>query len=176
MELYGTPFGDDWYDTAELVEKFGPNYSDIFKHALDPEQVQDRELYPFVAAAVTKLYQMGFGIHFMSHNPNPSKMYLPVHMWLDDYIHINYELTIFGARNDKISTMREDPKAWAIIEDKPSTLVKAQKNGYVTLARRHPWNLDVIAKHDIMSFDNWAVVPEMLWSRLQSGREILSVS
>lgn len=135
---------------------------EAFDIALSPDKVADRPLYDGVADALLRLSETGFHVHFLSHNPCPKPLHDAVYNWLMSKLMFPYSLTIFGARNCKVAFMREDSEAYGIIEDKPSTLIKAHKSEFVTIAKRQPWNLTTIEEYGIMSFDAWREVPKLV--------------
>lgn len=163
MELYGIPFGKDWYDVEELIEKFGPDYKQVFRHALDPERILTRKLYPGVATALYELYvESNFTLHFISHNDHDLEAGLE--QWLTNILNIPFDITVYPVEiMDKVKWMMYDPNAFALIEDKPAALLDSAVTGYITLAKRQPWNrLTLQENPDIIGFDNWIYVPYML--------------
>lgn len=170
MELFGKPFGENWYNIPELKERFGPNFSRIFEDALHPYSVWERELYPHVTEALQYMVELGLDVHFLSHNPKPKVMIDPVWEWLLEKSGINdFELTILRSDYSKIEFMQSDPFAWAIIDDKVETLLEACEAGYVTVAKQQPWNLTLQGKVGILSFDSWQILPSLLYKRLMFG-------
>lgn len=161
MELYGVEFGTDWYSEAELIERFGPDYQKIFSYALRPERVTERKLYPHAYATLRNLGKT-FRLHFISHNYEPDDIESRVREWLERRLGGQFDLTVYPPYNDKVATMNADPFAYGIIEDKATTLVDAMKAGYVTIAKRQPWNLSIVDKYGIMSFDDWVEVPTLV--------------
>ena len=148
-------------------------FNKVFKDAFDPYQVYHRELYPGVEDALHTLWTRdNFRFHFLSHNPEPTKMIAPVNEWLHSKLTVPFRLTIFGARNCKINFMDTDTSAWGIVEDKPSTLAKAAKNGYATIAKSHPYNLTTIDQYDIISFGSWSEVPALVRKEIERGDRI----
>ncbi len=159
-----------WDTIPELVGWCDGWFDKCFKDAFDPEQVGQRRLYPHVGKALLNMWvSYGLSFHFLSHNPEPRKMQEPVRQWLHDHLLVPFEVTVFGARNDKINFMQDDPNAWGIVEDKPSTLAKAAKSEYVTIAKRHPYNLNIIDQYDILSFDHWRDVPDLVHNIVVEG-------
>lgn len=161
LELYGIPFNTGrWYANEELVETFGPDYTKLFRHALKPDKVHERKLYPGAHWALLDLNNH-FNLHFISHNPFPNEFYRPVHKWLSMYL-MDFALTITPDSQCKINMMHDDMDAWGIIEDKAETIERAWLSGYDVLVREHPWNLDVREEYGIMSFTDWLKVPDMV--------------
>jgi hypothetical protein len=153
-----------WYGWEDLL---GPNWFDAFTDSLRPDLVPQREFLPGCVEVLSELDKSGFWLHFVSHNPKPRALYGPVLEWISDNITLgtgdpgeypHFDLTIFGARNDKIDFMNQDDNAWGIIEDKPSTLRKAVKHGYHTYGRRTGLNKceDIPG---VVWFDHWHELP-----------------
>lgn len=140
---------------AEKIKK-------CFDIALHPDKVQQRQFFPGVLESLPELYQMGYNIMFLSHNPKPAQLTPAIDMWLFNNLVIPYKLKIFGARNCKIEYMREQGDAWGIVEDKPSTLVKAHKSEFNVLAIKQPWNLKIVEEYGIVSFNDWSEVPKLV--------------
>lgn len=153
---------DNWFDMA-------------FGDALDPAQVKERELFPNVARVLEILHDNEINLHFISHNPKPNKMVTPVHEWLLDKLPgLAFSLTIFGARNDKVKFMQNDPSAWAIVEDKYTTLASAAKAGYVAFGKVREYNrLDIAENPAILPFEDWNEFGKMFYKRLMFGDRVL---
>ena len=169
IELFGSNYPMTvQYDEQFFKDTYGPGYGDIFK--FNPEEIADRVLYPYAAWALNYLYGLGFELHFLSHNPAPHKMRKPVQAWLESKLQVPFKLTVFGARNCKVNFMAGEDYAWGIIEDKPSTLAKAHRHGYVTIAKEQPWNLRTIEECGILSFSSWLQIPGMVTNVLEKGQ------
>lgn len=142
------------------VNAFGKNYFKVFEEALAPEKVAEREMFPGVEDALWKLIDKGFWLHFMSHNPKPNPLQEPVREWISSKLRYpQFDLTIFGARNCKIEEMKKDETAFGIIEDKPSTLRKAVKEGYEAYAKITDINKNEKIPGAIW-FDDWNELPK----------------
>lgn len=141
-----------WYGWEGLL---GPKWFDAFTIALDPQRVVDREPLPFAPEVLHRLSKH-FWIHFVSHNPKPNALHDPLDNWIKDNFVLGtgdapgYDLTIFGARNCKVDYADSLGDVWGIIEDKPSTLRKAVKRGYVAFGRMTPLN-----EHEKIPNVNW---------------------
>lgn len=171
MELFGKamPYEEinHWYAYRDF---HGDGFYTMFDHALDPEHLDKRELYPGVEDALLKLAAMGFDFHIISHNTNP-RWRGPYLSWLDSVLPIEFEFTLFGSRNDKVAKMKEDPTAYGIVEDKAGTAMKAHRAGYKVFVKAHPWNYE--CEGVTYRFKDWADMPRMVRESMTSKKGLL---
>lgn len=182
MRMHGT---DDliknWYDVPELEAKYGKDYKDIFWDALNPRKVLDRVTYPGFETAVLRLrYEYGFNIHFITHNPFPGQMEAPLRTWFHhifmDVAGFVPRLTVYEEDNCKADTMKADPTAWGIIEDKPSTAQAALEQGYKVYMKLHVWNREYVEQNCLVrGFDDWVKLPGMVEQDLTNERRTAKI-
>lgn len=164
MKLHGTQnFLDKWFEHHELIEMYGEDYSDIFKVALDPSSVHERELYPYVAEYLCNLYHGmcgGFDLHFISHNMFASEIRQPMHDWLSSkmHTHVEFELTVVHQRFRKENIMKQDPGAWGLVDDVPKNLHRAREAGFHVFCKAQSWNEGI----DVPRFEEWYELPELI--------------
>ncbi len=162
--IYGCSFGNDWYSEEVLEERFGPDYQRIFDEALAPEKVMSRRLYPGVTEGINKLYRMGYNIIFITHNRHVEEMYEPLNKWLTlCFPMVHARLIVAHPSISKAYDIMQDyDDVWGIIEDNEINLIEASSLGYNTLAKAHPWNLTTCDVYDIIRFDRWDKVPQLV--------------
>lgn len=175
-ELHGTQnFLDKWFEHHELVERYGEDYSDIFKLALAPDRVREREMYPYAAECLRKMYLDGFGLHFISHNMFASDIREPIREWIRVKVGagVVFGLTVMHQRFRKENIMKQDPTAWLLIDDVPKNLSRARAAGYHVLCKAHHWNEGVSA----IRFTDWFEVPGLIreLTKLESCGKVISV-
>lgn len=145
-------------------ETNGEDIVDLFVGALKPENVRSRLFYRGFLRAAYELHQ-DFDIHFVSHNPNPDKLYKEVEAWLCNYLYIDFQLDIYSDNRCKVEHMLEEGNAYGIIEDKPSTLVKAVDNGFKAYGFVQPWNLETLRNDSrIKGFTHWSHLVQLVTS------------
>lgn len=160
LRLYGKPFFPpneerDWYDSEELREHFGENFSEIFQIALNPRDVYARTLYPGAREVIRHWKEIGLGIHFLSHSYQPARMYSFLTPWLRQTFGNTIEVDVIPSHVDKVEMLPEIG-AFGIIDDKVEILEAAVKAGYYAGTKLHPWNRRVVAQNaSIVGFDSW---------------------
>jgi hypothetical protein len=166
MAAYGTDLLRTQYFTQEeMLANYGPGYEDVFKDALSPDRVHERELYPDCAEIICNLYHginfQAYDIHFISHSFFASDIREPLREWLKSVMHVGveFELTVKHERFIKANIMRKDPTAFALIDDRPKNVLLAKEAGYVTLCKRQVWNEGI----NVTMFDNWSEIPDLLY-------------
>lgn len=99
-------------------------------------------VYPDAGRFLANLRQKGFYIIIASHREkgtiNPTEEWLKKHQLTFDEVHLSHDKSVLF--ND----------CWAVVDDSPSTLDKAEKAGIVRVGLRNPWN----EKKDHPLFDN----------------------
>ncbi len=90
-----------WY---ALKDKYGKNFFDIYIEGLKPEKIPTREMYEGVGDALLSLREMGYLIHFITHNEhNPAEMEVYLEKWIHDSIpELNFYLTVLNNQQSKI--------------------------------------------------------------------------
>jgi len=175
MRLFGRYIAPDERVDFNWPRALGDNWWDLFDYALHPNKIYKREFYPYAVDALYKIVYMRFGIHFCSHNPNRILLEGPVRLWLEDAFNFDFDLTIFGARNDKIDYMDTHVGGWGIVEDKPSTIRKAVRKGYPTFMRVHNYNLplleDSYLADNIYAFEDWKLMPGLVKEALDNATQ-----
>lgn len=162
--LFGKYIPDHEREDFDWPQKLGvDNWWDMFDYALHPSRIADRHPFPGACKALHDLhYYKGFGIHFCSHNPKPSLLYIPIMEWLSGLLDFPFDLTIFGKRNDKIDYMDTHEGAWGIIEDKPATIRKAVRRGYPTFVKKYTYNAKECDTLEVSWFHEWHTVPYLV--------------
>lgn len=157
-----------WPDT------FGKNWWNIFVDPLSVERIPERHLFPGARNAISYMYSEGFDIHFISHNPKGKELEPHVRAWLEKELGFaDFDLTIFGARNDKIAIMEADPTAWGIFEDKAETMRKAVKAGYRTFCKDRAVNRKLQKEFpELIVFTDWNEVPNLVKTELFAEAEL----
>lgn len=165
MELFGQPFfkdGYDWYDVRDLVARYGTDYAAIFRHALAPEKVMKRELYPHVADALREVHEMGYQIMFFTHHHRPRSIAPALRSWLEIRLSIPFTLRANTSRVSKVQSVRGRGGV-ALVDDKPSTLGAAKAAGLWTATKVQPWNVRLVDSHpEIRGFNSWHEFPQLL--------------
>lgn len=143
---------------------FGDDGFELFKDVLTPENIERRELYDGAKEALERLYDLGFNLYFLSHHWSPREMEAPVREWLHSEIDRPLTVKLMGARNCKVEFALDDPTTGGIIEDKPSTLAKANKKGVPCVAIQQLWNMETIDTYNLLSVTKWFEMPELIMS------------
>ncbi len=125
------PAPDRW-DTWDFWKGF-VGEKDVYKILRDIHMVQDRfGVYPESAKFLDLLRQAGFYIIIASHREkgtlDATTRWLKGHALTFDEVHLSHDKSV----------LFDD--AWAIVDDSPVTLDKAQKAGIVRAGLRNPWN------------------------------------
>ncbi len=169
IELYGRRWYDDdspydWYDEADLVERYGPDYHRIFAHALDPATVGARNLYPYCASALREIAET-YRLTFVTHHHAPTTMRRALKSWLDGSLGgLPFSLHVYTARVSKADKART-LGAGIIVDDKPQTLRESVAAGLYTITKEHPWNTPLLTSvPEIRSFTSWEQIPGLLRS------------
>lgn len=174
MSLFNRYIAPNERADFDWPKDLGDNWWDLFDYALHPERIRYREFYPGAVFAVNAIHdQLGFDIHFCSHNPKPKLMEGPIHEWLRGTFKFDFDLTIFGARNDKIDYMDTHEGSWGIVEDKPATIRKAVRRGYPTFMHVHNYNRSLLEDRQvsdgIYAFNRWVVMPTLMYRAMEDG-------
>jgi hypothetical protein len=166
MAAYGTDkLRTKYFTVEEMKEQYGEDYEAVFKDALSPARVHERELYPGCAEIICNLYHGmngGFDIHFISHSFFASDIRPPLREWLEDVMHVGveFELTVKHERFIKANIMAKDPTAFALIDDRPKNVLLAQAAGYEVMCKNQVWNKQLVSW--VPMFDYWQEVPDLL--------------
>lgn len=167
MELHGTTdITSKWFEVHELIERYGKNFVEIFKKALDPALIAQRDMFPGVETALKELSDEGFDIHFLSHSHFPEATYIPMREWLRNSLDFPFMLTLTEERSAKLPTMSYDPHTWGVIEDTPSTLQDAVNAGYETFGKVTTMN-QMCDIPGVAWFDDWVEVPSLVRMRTE---------
>ncbi len=142
----------DWY---YLQKRYGNEEAEeIFIHALAPEKVAHRELYPGCKSVLDTLRQTGVELHFISHNHNPDGMNDAVREWLAPKFPL-VPVDILHSSEPKLDKLLE-LDALGILDDKPETLEAVADAGLIAATLIHPWNQKLVNERpDIMGFRRW---------------------
>lgn len=140
-----------------------------FDLVLHPERMSERELYPGVAEALQEIHQSGIELHFITHNPNPDLVRVPLVRWLNYHLDIPFGLSV-TATGRKLKIMRRRG-SFGIIDDRPDFIEKVADAGLWAATKIHPWNQEVVERRgDIHGFEDWSEVPQLISN---SEKEIL---
>lgn len=155
--------GIQGFDIHNLYQDDTPGIAELFIGTLTPKSVEFRDFYPGVVETLNNLYERGYWIEFISHHPEPEKMYDAVADWLWNNIIYSFQLAIFPDTVCKVERMLEFNNAKCLIEDKPSTLKKAANNGITTFGFVQPWNLETIREDSrIVGFTHWDHIDSLI--------------
>ncbi len=166
LALYGRKFYEeddprDWYDEADLVERYGPDYRRIFSHALDPSTVSERELYPHVVSALRDVAE-AYWLTFVTHHHAPATMRSALKYWLDRELALPFSLHVYTERVSKADKARV-LRAGVIVDDKPQTIREAVDAGLYVATKKHPWTESIAQEcPSVREFEDWDEFPSIL--------------
>jgi hypothetical protein len=128
------------------------------------EAIAKAEPYPHAVETVNRWYDAGHWIHVTSHRAEQCRS--ATARWLDDIGLRHHELY---CSYDKVARCREIGIE-LLIDDAPTTIVRALEAGILGATLRHPWNQDVCEEEDVICADDWLELGRRLQPVLDGDR------
>jgi hypothetical protein len=161
-EMHGTDrLRKRYYEPHEMVEMYGEDFKEIFYRALSPEKVHDREMYPNVPEALSRLYDE-YDVHFLTHTHFPNEMYVPLREWLRQNLTIPFNLTAIPEDIPKVEVLEADSTTYGIIDDRFKTLRDAYRAGYRVYGMKQHTNCHTRVPY-VKWFEDWRQVPDLIF-------------
>lgn len=156
-----------------------------FAEALDPARIPDRPLYPGAARVLRSLREDGMRLAFITSNPHPRRMLLPLARWLrgilGEAVAVDYlwekpqvSLQVMGPHDSKLPAL-DRVGALGIVDDKPATLIEVADHGYWAATLIHPYNEALVeSRYDIHGFERWEDFKDLLRAtgETPAGKEV----
>lgn len=179
-EIYGFPYREeDMDDWNALRNIYGDDFISIFLRAIDHNNIQKRKMFPEVADTLMLIKNMGFVIHFVTHNYyNPPVYEIHLERWIHHHMpDLDFHCSVIPPEYDKLEFARDLDiyEPWGIIDDKPDTILAAIEQGVPFIASKvwpHNKNIVLDPNQRVMGFENWTNVPKLVRAIVELEKEV----